>query len=156
MVTIPHTAGSGARERQHGAPSPRRRRRQGGFTLIEVMIAICIVVIGLLGVFQALGSTILTNADARNRSLALRFAERQLEAVRDLPFSSITTTQPTGDPDLAPLGTGATWQRVVNTVLSGNLVGVTVIVRWNSQGQPQAISLGTLVYREGIGAIKNL
>ena len=48
----------------------------------RAVMAILVISIALLGVFQVVAGAIGTNADSRNRALATRFAERQLEAAR--------------------------------------------------------------------------
>lgn len=136
--------------------APRGRGQEYGFTLIEAVVAISVVVVGLLGIFQVLGSSILTNQEARNRSLATHFAEKQLEVVRNTSFASLVSVGETTDPELTALSSDATWERIVTPVGSGTMVAVTIVVRWTQQQQPQELSLSTTVHRDGINSIHKL
>ncbi|MBI3946191.1 MAG: prepilin-type N-terminal cleavage/methylation domain-containing protein [Armatimonadetes bacterium] len=133
---------------------PPRPKRSRGYSLIEVIVAISVVVVGLLGVFHLMTTNLLTNMDARNRAVATHFAERQLEAARSVPFALVTSQAAAASPDLADLGPSATWERTVTPVGgSTTMSGVAITVRWLHQGHPQALTLTTLINRDGINAI---
>lgn len=64
------------------------RNRMEGFTLLEAVIAIAILSISVVGIFQTYGGTTLGNTIARDTSLAASFAEEkyeelQVEAAKD-------------------------------------------------------------------------
>ena len=65
-----------------------KRRRDtggGGFTIIEVIVAIGIVTIGLLGTLPMLTYSIKSNIVAKNRGIALYLADRQIEKIKSWP-----------------------------------------------------------------------
>jgi general secretion pathway protein I len=66
-------------------PSPARRGRVGwghGFTLIEVMVALVVVSLGMLGVIQAVGQTASNSSYLRDKTLAHWIAMNKLTEVR--------------------------------------------------------------------------
>ncbi|HHX39063.1 MAG TPA: type II secretion system protein [Armatimonadetes bacterium] len=131
----------------------RESRQQAGYTLIEAVMAILVISIALLGVFQVVAGAIGTNADSRNRALATRFAERQLEAARGAAVSSLSTSAGNTDPQLSRwLGPSAEWDLTVNDVTS-RLKGITVTVRWRDGTLDQAVSLSTLAHTAGVASI---
>jgi prepilin-type N-terminal cleavage/methylation domain-containing protein len=58
-----------------------------GFTLIEMMFATVIVLVGLVAVAQLVPSSLLMNSNNRNDATALVMAQRELEAMREAPLS---------------------------------------------------------------------
>lgn len=78
---------------------------EGGFTLIEMLFATVIVLVGLVAVAQLVPVSLLMNANNRNDGTALILAQRELEAMKEVPLSLVGTpgfTDPQGV--LCPLG----------------------------------------------------
>lgn len=71
-------------------PIAPRRRRARGFTLIEMLLATVIVVVGLVAVAQLVPSSLLMNANNRSDGTALVLAQKQMEALRAVPLTTIT------------------------------------------------------------------
>ena len=137
-----------------------RGTSERGYTLIEAVMAIAVVSVGLLGVFQTLASTLDANSSARKRSFATHFAEQKLEEMRNEDFSNVTTTEDNTDPELHEnLGRESTretalWSMYVEDV-SPTLKAVTLTVEWEEgQGKTESVSLYTLAERAGIGFIR--
>ncbi|GHH54369.1 type II secretion system minor pseudopilin GspI [[Pseudomonas] boreopolis] len=61
------------------------RRRPGGFTLIEVMIALAIVSIALVAIMRAVGVSTSNQGLLRDRALALMAAENRLAELQLSP-----------------------------------------------------------------------
>src|ERR1700687_2159490 len=76
--------------------SRKPRTKQSGFTLIEMLIATVIMVVGLVGVAQIVPLSIRLNGANRNDSTALVFAQRELNELIDQPITAITFTDPQG------------------------------------------------------------
>jgi type IV pilus modification protein PilV len=133
--------------------SSREGAAQAGFSLLEVMIALVVLGIGMLGVAAAQLKALQFAAESDNRTQAMYLAEEQLER-----FLAMTPTDPAlspaggtgGDPNeivLANLVTDTrndegvgeqtayrrTWQIEQDTP-EANLRRITVRVRWSANG----------------------
>lgn len=64
--------------------------RQRGFTLIEVMVSIVILMVGLLGMFQSINLAMDKNIENQLRQKAVAVAEQQLESLKGRTFGNIT------------------------------------------------------------------
>lgn len=69
---------------------------EGGFTLVEVMVAVVLLALGLFGLIHAMVSAWRLEQVARERRIALTFAVAQIERLRSLPFASLSTAPPEG------------------------------------------------------------
>ena len=79
-----------------------RRHRQRGFTLVEMLMATAIVIVGLVAVAQLVPSSVMLNSNNRNDGTALVFAQRVMEAMREQPLSATAYSDPQGV--VCPLG----------------------------------------------------
>jgi len=66
-----------------------------GFTLIEVVIALAIFSIGILGIYALQISSINGNTSARNRTQAIGWAANRMEILLETPFAAIADGQET-------------------------------------------------------------
>jgi prepilin-type N-terminal cleavage/methylation domain-containing protein len=89
--------------RNQAIPAAVRRCGETGFTLVELLVATVIIVIGLVAVAQLVPTSVMMNANNRSDGTALVTAQKQLEALRALPLSATTFTDPLGV--TCPLGT---------------------------------------------------
>ncbi|CAG0956168.1 prepilin-type N-terminal cleavage/methylation domain-containing protein [Geobacter sp.] len=63
-----------------------------GFTLIEVLVAVVIMAVGLLGMLQAINVAMEHNLRNQLRDEAVRVGENTMHELRRLPFDNITGT----------------------------------------------------------------
>lgn len=64
-----------------------RRTSQRGFTLVEVLMAIVILLIGIVAVAQLVPASISSNSTNRNDSSALVFAQREMDQFLSQPLN---------------------------------------------------------------------
>ncbi len=89
------------------------RRSERGFSLLEMMFATVMLLVGLVAVAQLVPASILLNYRNRNDSSALVFAQRELDQMLDQPldFSSFRDAQG----NVCQLGNPATQNTVQGT-----------------------------------------
>ncbi len=111
------------------------RKREQGFTMVEIMVAIALLLIGLLGVVQMQIMTMTTNSLSNERTLAINLAQDQIELLRSRPYANI------GTPPFSDTSGMYSRSWIVQTdVPAANMSSVTVIVSWKSkQVQLQSI-----------------
>lgn len=73
------------------AKGSRRDRRQGGFTMIEVMVAILLTAIAIIGILALYMAQSRAGAYSRHTSEASVLAEDGLEALRAMPTPATAT-----------------------------------------------------------------
>jgi len=116
---------------------------QKGFTLIEIMVALAILAIAAIGIFQAFTTGFQGMADAKDRTIATNIAQKKLEGVKNsvkvaYPYYSIET-QEINDKTFTII--------VVTNSIEDNLEQVYVTVSWtNRKGNEKNVQLETLVY----------
>jgi prepilin-type N-terminal cleavage/methylation domain-containing protein len=74
----------------------RKLRCQGGFSLIEVLVALVILAVGLLGLAMFQITAIKGNAIASKWTVATELAQDRLERFRHASWTSIQDNVPTG------------------------------------------------------------
>jgi len=67
-----------------------------GFTLVEMLIATVVVLVGLVAVAQLVPTSVMIDANNRNDGTAMVFAQQMMEALREQPLANTTFTDTTG------------------------------------------------------------
>ncbi len=92
------------RRRQHLPISGRRARaraglrlagRRSGLTLVEMMVAVMIISIGLLGLASTAGYVVRQVGGAANQTVATQVVQARLEWMRSVPCSKIVDSSAT-------------------------------------------------------------
>jgi prepilin-type N-terminal cleavage/methylation domain-containing protein len=70
--------------------------KQTGFTLVELLVAMLVLMVGLVAVAQLVPMSVRLNSGNRDDSTAMAFAQRELDALIEQPISSLTFSDPNG------------------------------------------------------------
>ncbi len=115
--------------------------RQSGFTLLELMVALVILALGIVGLMRAVSQGMAATAQIRDVTAATTLAQMKMEElasnVMDLPAES------NGDfGDEAP---EFSWRAVAEETDIEGLKKITVTVLWQRGNRQQSVTLETCV-----------
>ena len=130
------------------------KKKDEGFTLIEVMIALSVLLIGMLGIAAMLVTSIDANENNKRATEATYLAEQQMDIFRGTPYSAIPTTMSPTDtanntyinvegnktPGQSELCCYTRWWVVVPNS-TDTLKDITVYVKWSFKGQSHQVVL---------------
>jgi prepilin-type N-terminal cleavage/methylation domain-containing protein len=92
-------------------------RQRAGFSLLEVMIALAVLTVGLLGMMHLQIIGIVSNSTGRKHTVATELADELVSGIERLPF---------GDPLLLPTGsTGPTAPTPFGRLVTGNTLSAS-------------------------------
>lgn len=116
------------------------------FTLVEVMVAIMILTVGLLGMLQVINLAIATNMQNDFRNQAVLIAEEQLAQKKSLPFSNITASTQKSLNVQAPLrNTSVNYSVTYRVDDVGNSKKIDIGVRWQFKNNTYEHVISTMV-----------
>lgn len=107
---------------------------QKGFTLLELLVALVLLVVGFLGVFAVFWASAFSGTFTRNMTTAATLGQDMLERVsatkyKDLEVGFIVYTASSIS------ATGFTRQRKITENAGGNVKTITATVSWNDGGR---------------------
>ena len=107
-----------------------------GFTLIEFLLAIVILMVGMLGMLQSITIAMDKNRDNVFRTEAVMLADERMMAVRALAFASVSTT--TNSPpkeSVVRSFKNYSVQKIV-TPITGKSKEVAITITWHKKKHP--------------------
>jgi prepilin-type N-terminal cleavage/methylation domain-containing protein len=129
-----------------------------GFTLIELMIALVILTVGMLGLLQVYTNYIRINIDNVMRNEAMRISEARMEELRNTAFSSLpaddTTITTTIQRAIRKMTVDFTTITKVNDLsmrkdgVTPNSKAIQVLVKWGNKGTSHQHSAATVITDE--------
>src|SRR6202795_4661803 len=75
----------------------RKHRGQQGFTLIELMIAVLVLVVGVVAVAELVPAAIFLNSRNRSDSSSLVYAQREMDQFLNQPLTATTILDQQGN-----------------------------------------------------------
>jgi type IV pilus modification protein PilV len=117
-------------------------RGQSGFTVIEILVALAIFTVAILGVAVSATTVIQANQRSFHNTLATNLAQDKIEELRANP-ATVTNGSDSVTPDNLNLVFSRSWTVTANTPVSGRST-VTVTVTWNAYGT-RSISISTVI-----------
>jgi len=111
------------------------KKNQGGFTLIEIMVAIVILSIGLLGMASLTVGIIKGNKLSSNLSTATTLGQDKMEDIRRLGYSGTPATTLTVTQNYNTITDYGGYKRVTETTIDSPAAGmktITVTTYWDS------------------------
>jgi type IV pilus assembly protein PilV len=113
-------------------------RAERGFTVVEVLIALLVLLLGLAGILSLQLTSVEATAFSRHATEAAMLGEDKMEELRTVSLGSLATgadqVDALGQPDLAGLF-NRTW-----TITPGSPTRVEVIVSWTERGDTKVVN----------------
>lgn len=113
-----------------------------GFTLLEILVAILVLSIGLLGMAALTGGIIHNNKFSKELTTATILAQDQMEEIRRLGYSGTPSTDTDATEDYNSITNYPSYKRVTSTRVNNPAAGMkkaTVIVCWDSDSHSVAL-----------------
>jgi type IV pilus assembly protein PilV len=139
-------------------------RNNSGFTIVELMVATVITLVGLMGVLQAMNYAAQQNLQNQRRDEAVMIAEDWMARFRSVPFratfSVVSTCAPPACSDgkyqygpkivASRLRSGGSYTVLRTTTMSagGNSADLGVLVRWKFRNDFSTHEVHSIRYRD--------
>ncbi|MBA7591071.1 hypothetical protein ES708_33222 [subsurface metagenome] len=128
-----------------------RKLSEEGFSLIELMVAVVILAIAVLGIFLAFSSAWMGMAVGRDMTVATNYAREAMEEIKNKTFEIIEISEGTRTPidyDKGKFSILVTVQNeIIDTTEMTDLQRVITTVSWeNRKGESREVKLEMLIY----------
>jgi type IV pilus assembly protein PilV len=123
---------------------------KSGFTLIEFLVAIVILMVGLLGLLQAVNVAMNTNLTNQFRNEAVMYGDEVMAMETTKPFNAISTSGSTAvRSDVALRNVNLAMKMFssqrINQTVSNNTTNVQVRISWTHKGVKYTHNISSLV-----------
>ena len=115
-----------------------------GFTLIEVLVALVVLTIGVLGISQASLAVVKANANNERRTIAISLVQSRLESIKRAAYAGATTASSTEN--YGTIANYGGYRRVTSVAFNTpatNMKTITVTVSWEQNHH--ALSASTIL-----------
>lgn len=114
-------------------------KNNSGFTLVEVLIAAVLIVIGLVGMAVLSGEVVQRDSRSEKSSIATTLAQEKVEDLKNQALNAALENTDSGNDTVDTIYT-RTW--TITNGGEGNLTQVAVTVTWPTN---ESVSLSTLI-----------
>lgn len=114
-----------------------KRKKESGFTMIELLIALFVLSFALLAISSMVYSVMNSTALSRETAAATTLTQDKLESLKNTVVSSLTSGN-----DAIQLGS-VNYRRQWTVAPSANTRTITVTVNWTSRG-PHSVATTTI------------
>lgn len=111
------------------------RRAPEGFTLLEILVAVMILSVGIVGALGVFTLSLRTGTQASRLGRATEIAQRELALASAAPGAAMGQTGSQG---------AYTWQ-TKQVDLPEGLIALSVAVKWSRRGRPQTFALSQII-----------
>ncbi len=128
----------------------KRKNREDGFTLIEVLVTIMILAIVVIALFTCFiyGFTVISRV--RQASIATQCLQEELELIRNMPFNDILSLDSSFKNESLPLLEDSSGILSLEDSGGNDIKKLTVSVIWSYNGRQLRRDIVTFVTRKGI------
>ncbi len=128
----------------------KRKNREDGFTLIEVLVTIMILAVVLIALFSCFlyGFTVISRV--RQASIATQCLQEELELIRNMPFDDILNLDSSFTNESLPLLEDSSGILSLEDSGGNDIKKLTVSVIWSYNGRQLRRDIVTFVTRQGI------
>ncbi len=128
----------------------KRKNREDGFTLIEVLVTIMILAVVLIALFSCFiyGFTVISRV--RQASIATQCIQEELERIRNMPFDDILSLDSSFTNESLPLLEDSSGILSLEDYGGNDIKKLTVSVIWSYNGRQIRRDIVTFVTRKGI------
>jgi type IV pilus assembly protein PilV len=116
------------------------RSQEAGFTLMEVMIAMLITAIAIIGIVALFMTQTSASSFSRHQTEATVLGEDKIEQLRALGSAATQTGRDTNLDERGSAGSGI-YHREWTETAGVNFADMTVTVRWDENGVPKFVTL---------------
>lgn len=124
-------------------------RNNKGFTLIEMLCAMFILMIGMLALLNSIAVALNSNMGNVLRDEAVRIAEQHMNEIKSRPFDALTAANPenlTVTKEFRGVSKAYAVSSAVNE-LSTDAKGLMVTVSWTYKNNPGQHSISSVIVR---------
>ena len=117
-----------------------------GFTLVELLVAVVILMVGLLGTLQGINVAMMENLKNELRNKAVSIAEDKLAVIKSKPFENISTVTKNSTSTAQIRSVSKQFNVVDQVAATGtNTKNIQVGVSWVHKGVTYEQSISTLL-----------